>query len=276
MNHPAIAEAKVAVITGGASGIGLAAAMALSKRGMRICLADLEQTALERATKLVGGDTFGAVTDVARRESVDALRDMVFERFGQVDLLLNNAGTAGGSPKTFSGPDHWDRIIGVNLWGVVHGLQSFVPRMVKQGTPGAVINTGSKQGLTNPPGNAAYNASKAAVRTITESLAHELRNIEGCKLTAHLLIPGFTYTGMVARAMPERPPAAWTPEQVVERLLESLSRGEFYVICPDNEVTTAIDHARMQWNLDDIIHNRPALSRWHPEFQDTFTRFMKA
>jgi len=274
MDHPAIVEGNVAVVTGGASGIGLATAKALASKGMRICLADLDGDALASAANAISGDAYAVATDVSQRTSVDALRDAAFERFGRVDLLVNNAGTAGGSAKTYTASEHWERILGVNLWGVVHGLQSFVERMVAQGTPAAIVNTGSKQGLTNPPGNAAYNASKAAIRSVTESLAHELRSIDGCRVTAHLLVPGFTYTGMIARVMPVKPAAAWTSEQVADRLLERMAQGDFYIICPDNEVTEALDHARMQWNLDDIVHNRPALSRWHRDFKDEFTRFV--
>jgi len=273
MDHPALIPGNVAVITGGASGIGLAVAKALSDKGLRICLADLNQDALDSAVATLGGEALGVVTDVSELSSIESLRDAVMERFGQVDVLMNNAGTGGGGPTCFTRLGQWHRILGVNLWGVIHGLQVFGEQMVGQGTPGAIINTGSKQGLTNPPGNPAYNLSKAGVRTVTESLALELRRKEGCPITAHFLVPGFTYTGMIAR--PERPPGAWLPEQVAELLLERMAQGDFYVICPDNEVTEAMDHARMQWNLDDVVHNRPALSRWHPDFSDAFKRFIE-
>lgn len=276
MEHPAIVEGNVAVITGGASGIGLAVARALSDRGMRVCIADLKQDALDAATETLRGDAIGVVTDVANVSSVEALRDAVLDRFGRVDLLMNNAGTGGGGPSCFAGADQWRRILGVNLWGVLNGMQVFGELMLDQGTPGAIVNTGSKQGLTNPPGNPAYNTSKAAVRRITESLAAELLAREGSRVTAHLLVPGFTYTGMISKALPTRPPGAWTSEQVADRLLERMGRGDFYIICPDNEVTEAMDHARMRWNLNDIVENRPALSRWHPDFEHAFAEFMNA
>ena len=110
--------------------------------------------------------------------------------------------------------------------------------MLAQGTPGLIVNTGSKQGITTPPGNLAYNVSKAALKTYTEGLAHELRNTPGAKLTAHLLIPGFTYTGLTDGAT-EKPAGAWTGEQVVDFMLESLARGDFYILCPDNETERA-------------------------------------
>ena len=95
----------------------------------------------------------------------------------------------------FEPMEGWKAILDTNLWGVIHGVQVFGPAMIAQKTPGAIVNTGSKQGITCPPGNTAYNVSKAGVKVVTEALAHELRNIEGCQVTAHLLIPGFTFTG---------------------------------------------------------------------------------
>ncbi len=146
--------------------------------------------------------------------------------------------------------------------------------MLLAGKPAVVINTGSKQGITSPPGNAAYNMSKAALRNFTESLAHALRGAAGGVVSAHLLIPGFTFTGMSGGG--EKPAAAWTSEQVVDFLLESLSRGDFYVLCPDNAVPRVLDERRMQWSIDDIIKNRPALSRWHPDFEAAFATYVSA
>ena len=109
----------------------------------------------------------------------------------------------------------------------------------------------------------------------TEGLAHDLRNRDGCRVTAHLLVPGYTFTGMTARGG-DKPPAAWTADQVVEFMLEHLAAGDFYILCPDNEVTRAIDERRIQWTADDIIQNRPPLSRWHPDWADAFAAFMKS
>ncbi len=131
---------------------------------------------------------------------------------------MNNAGTGGGG-ELFGDPARWRRILDVNLWGVINGVQAFAPDMIKQGTAAAIVNTGSKQGITCPPGDTAYNVSKAGVKVVTEALAHELRNTEGCRVSAHLLIPGFTFTGMTKGSRTEKPAAAWTPEQVVDFML---------------------------------------------------------
>ena len=188
-------------------------------------------------------------------------------------MLINNAGVAGGGD-ALSNPEGWARVLGVNFFGVLYGAQAFVPAMADSGEPGLVINTGSKQGITQPPGDTAYNVSKSAVKALTEGLAHTLRNRPGCRVTAHLLIPGFTYTGMVARHVPERPPGAWKPEQVVDRMLEGVAAGEFYILCQDNETTREQDEKRILWAAGDLVENRPALSRWHPEWKDAFERFM--
>jgi NAD(P)-dependent dehydrogenase (short-subunit alcohol dehydrogenase family) len=145
--------------------------------------------------------------------------------------------------------------------------------MLAQGTPALVVNTGSKQGITTPPGNYAYNVSKAGVKVFTEGLAHELRASGGGQISAHLLIPGFTFTGMTGRA--EKPEGAWTGEQVVDFMLEGVARGDFYILCPDNEVTRQMDERRTAWAAGDIIENRPALSRWHPDYKDAFERFAR-
>ncbi|MGH6883401.1 MAG: SDR family NAD(P)-dependent oxidoreductase, partial [Hypericibacter sp.] len=152
-------------------------------------------------------------------------------------------------------------------------VQTFAPAMIAQGKPAAIVNTGSKQGITTPPGDTAYNVTKAGIKVLTEGLAHELRNIEGCQITAHLLIPGFTFTGMTDAA--EKPPAAWTGDQVIDFMLQSLAQGDFYILCPDNDVTRAIDNKRIQWAAEDIIKNRPALSRWHADYKDAFAAFMQ-
>ena len=117
--------------------------------------------------------------------------------------------------------------------------------MLAQGTACAIVNTGSKQGITCPPGDTAYNVSKAGVKVLTEALAHSLRNEEGARITAHLLIPGSTFTGMTRRGRTEKPPGAWTPDQVVDMLIAGMNQGDFYILCPDNEVTREIDNRRI-------------------------------
>ena len=272
--HPALAAGRAAVITGGASGIGLAAAKRFAAFGMKICLADLHQQALDRATEQLPGATIVTVpTDVSKVEEVHRLKERVYADFGEIAVLMNNAGvSAGGGP--WDHYDGWLRVLGVNLWGVINGVHAFTPAMIDQGTPAAIINTGSKQGITCPPGNTAYNVTKAGVKVLTEGLAHSLRNIAGCMVSAHLLVPGSTFTGMTARGRTEKPPGSWTPEQVVDFMVAAMSAGDFYIICPDNDVTRDIDNRRILWAAEDIIHNRPALSRWHPDYQDEFAGFL--
>ena len=174
------------------------------------------------------------------------------------------------------GPEaNWAEVIRINLWGVIHGTHVFAPEMIAHGEPGLIINTGSKQGITTPPGDPAYNVSKAGVKAFTEALQHELRNSEGCRVSAHLLIPGFVFTPLTARGRTDKPAGAWTPEQTVAFMLERLEVGDFYILCPDNEVTRELDERRILWAAGDIVENRPPLSRWHPDYAERFKRFLE-
>lgn len=271
--HPAIAPGNVAVVTGAANGIGAAAARRLAGEGMRLCLVDADGARLAAVQAELGEAAIAVTTDVSDAAAVEALAREVAERLGPVSVLMNNAGVGGGGD-ALSNPAGWQRVLGVNLMGVLHGVQAFVPAMAASGAPGLVVNTGSKQGVTMPPGDTAYNVSKAGVKALTEGLAHTLRNTAGCQVSAHLLVPGFTYTGMVASRIPERPPSAWTSEQVVERMFEGIARGEFYLWCEDNETPRAVDEKRVLWTAGDIVENRPALSRWHPDWKERFERYM--
>jgi NAD(P)-dependent dehydrogenase (short-subunit alcohol dehydrogenase family) len=279
MPHPAIVKDNVAVITGGAAGIGFAAASAFARAGMKVCIADVDETRLaEAATKLssIAGaaDVMTAVVDVGQFESLTELERAVRARFGGTDILMNNAGIQPGST-LFGEPDHWQRIIDVNMWGIINGSRIFAPGMIARRRRGLIINTGSKQGITTPPGNPAYNVSKAGVKAFTEALQHELRNTRDCDVTAHLLIPGFVFTGLTAKGRTDKPAGAWTPEQTVDFMLARLEAGDFYILCPDNDVPRALDEKRMLWAAGDIVENRPPLSRWHPDYADAFTRFLK-
>jgi NAD(P)-dependent dehydrogenase (short-subunit alcohol dehydrogenase family) len=279
-NHPALAANRVAVITGAASGIGLAAATKFVSLGMKVCIADANREALEaavaklRATAARPDDVRSFVVDVSSFDEVERLKTSVYEAFGDVALLMNNAGIGGGGG-LFGDRAKWRRVIDVNLWGVINGVQVFAPAMIRQGAASAIVNTGSKQGITCPPGDTAYNVSKAGVKVVTEALAHELRNIEGCRVSAHLLIPGFTFTGITAGARTEKPAGAWTAEQVVDFMLAGMTADDFYILCPDNEVTREVDERRILWAAGDIIENRPPLSRWHPGYKDAFAEFAK-
>jgi NAD(P)-dependent dehydrogenase (short-subunit alcohol dehydrogenase family) len=279
--HSALTEGRVAVVPGAASGIGLAAAKRFASMGLKVCLADLSQQMLEPAAAEVAaaspngsGAVVAVATDVSKLDDIHKLRDAAYSAFGEVAVLMNNAGTSpGGGP--WEHIERWRRVLEVNLWGVINGVQSFVPRMLEQGTPCAIINTGSKQGITCPPGDTAYNVSKAGVKVLTEALAHSLRNAKGAQITAHLLIPGSTFTGMTSRGRTEKPPGAWVPDQVADMLIDSMHRGDFYILCPDNDVTREIDNRRILWAAQDITQNRPALSRWHQDYSAAFAQFLR-
>lgn len=279
MTHAALTSGSVSVITGGAAGIGLAAAKRMAQLGLRVCIADLGadrlvRAATEVATLAAGGadDVMTLETDVSRVEDLHRLEQAVRERFGGTDVLMNNAGIQPGS--TMFGPSgNWERVLDVNLWGVIHSTQIFVPAMIARGRPGLVINTGSKQGITTPPGDPAYNVSKAGLKAFTEALQHELRNTPNCQISAHLLIPGFVFTELTAHGRTEKPAGAWTPEQTVDFMVERLEAGDFYILCPDNDVPRSLDERRILWAAGDIVENRPPLSRWHPDYAKAFEAF---
>jgi NAD(P)-dependent dehydrogenase (short-subunit alcohol dehydrogenase family) len=296
MAHPALSAGRVAVITGAANGIGLAAARRFRSFGMKVALADNDAAELEAVTRELGtrgeSDVIGVPTDVSRLADLERLRELTWERLGPVSVLMNNAGTGLGA-----GPweryDEWKRVLDVNLWGVINGVHAFIPRMLEHGLDGLVINTGSKQGITCPPGNTAYNVSKAGVKVFTESLQHQLRNTAGCRLSAYLLVPGWTDTAINRKAARDRarmngdsaaplaaseprPAGAWTSDQVIDYLLASIEKGKFYILCPDNDVSEALDRKRIAWAAGDLIEGRPPLSRWHSDFAAQFKKFSES
>lgn len=244
---------------------------------MAVALIDLPGAALDQAAaELAGGGlkVLAIGADVSDRAAVTAAAELVAREMPPVTVLMNNAGI-GAPSSTLTDPDVWARTLGVNLWGVINGTQAFAAAMLAHGEPAIIVNTGSKQGITTPPGNPAYNVSKAGIKSYTEALAHELRNLPGSKVSAHLMIPGWVHTGLTAASGAPKPDGAWTPVQAVDFMLAALQRGDFYILCPDNDVQRATDEKRIAWAAGDIIKNRPALSRWHPDYAEAFKEFLK-
>ncbi|KQS72365.1 short-chain dehydrogenase [Rhizobium sp. Leaf371] len=280
MTHAAFSANAVAVVTGAASGIGLAAAHRFASLGMKVVLADRKGERLSEAARAVAETSahgaegvLACATDVSELEALEALQEEVIERFGKVHVLMNNAGIQPGSA-LFGPLENWERVMAINLGGVINGTRVFGPAMIAHGEPGLIINTGSKQGITTPPGDPAYNVAKAAVKAFSEALEHELRNTPACRIAAHLLIPGFVHTGLTAKGRTDKPEAAWTPEQTVDFMMDSIARGDFYILCPDNDVSRELDEKRILWAAGDIVENRPPLSRWHPDHAEAFRTYL--
>lgn len=273
------APGNVAVITGGGSGIGLATAKRLAGFGMNIALLDVDPDKLARAEEQVaqaagdhGISVLPMVCDVSDPEAVQRMARDVISRWQAPSFLMNNAAVhVHGGPGGIMDPiANWHEVFSVNLFGILNGVSAFLHAMLESGQRAMIVNTGSKQGLTNPPGNPAYNTAKAAVNAYTQNLAHDLRNRDGGHVSAHLLVPGWTTTG------DHKPqPGAWSADQVAEHLLHRLADQDFYIICPDNETSSEMDKKRILWQALDMIENRPALSRWHPDYADQFAAFMK-
>jgi NAD(P)-dependent dehydrogenase (short-subunit alcohol dehydrogenase family) len=228
---------KVAVITGGASGIGLALARACLGEGMRVVIADVEPSALDHATGELSalGTVTGVRTDVSDAESVEALAARVFDDYGVCHLLCNNAGVGAPSANVWDTTvNDWKWVHGVNVMGVVHGVLSFVPRMLASGEEGVVVNTSSGDGGIAPmPAASVYAASKAAVTSLTECLAAQLES-EGTNLRAAIFYPsgGLLRTGLwtADRNRPadlarERPRS--TPAMTIESLEERAKAGGY-------------------------------------------------
>lgn len=273
-----ISLGRTAVITGAARGIGSAMAHELAARGMRLALLDLDGAALQALVDKLGSECLAVVGDVTDMKVLQRLYEQTLARFGAAHLLVNNAGiTHRAGP--WDTPAQWRTTLDTNFTSVLACQALFVPAMIASGQPGAVLNLGSKEGITTPPGNAAYSVAKAGIKVLTEQLAHELRRETEGRVSAHLLVPGYTWTQMNFPGMdPTRdmkPDAPWTPEQVVEYALARLSNEDFYIICPDNEVTSDLDTKRIRWAAEDIVKNRPALSRWHPEWSSRFAKWMQ-
>ena len=276
MSHPVLTAGRTAIVTGAAMGIGLAACKRFAALGMNVCMADIDRNELEMAAEAVKevaangrANILAIPTDVSKMAGIEALRDAAYDTYGEVGVLMNNAVTRVGRG-IWADLDEWRTAMDVNFWGAVYGVRAFVPRMKEQSLASLVINSGSKQGITNPPGHPIYNVAKSALKTFTEALQYDLRNSEGCRVTAHLRVPGWTTTGKK-----EHKQGAWLPDQVIDYLLAALERREFYIVCPDGDVTEEMDRQRILWSAGDIAERRPPLSRWHPDFTAEFEKFAK-
>ncbi|KAK8930175.1 1-deoxy-11-beta-hydroxypentalenate dehydrogenase [Metarhizium anisopliae] len=264
------ASGSSALITGGASGVGLAIAKLCRSKGMNILLVDVNAEALQTAKKqLVGEDDAGsdvvtAAADVSNADAWTELSKTATSAFSTIELLVLNAGI--GMRGTWGDDEYFNKIFQTNLFGVVYGINAFLPvvRQASQKRPTAIVITGSKQGITNPPGNPAYNASKSAVKTLAEHLSWDLR---GTNTSVHLLVPGWTFTGMTRGGNTEKPAGAWAPQQVAEYLYRKMEDDKFYVICPDNDVSEETDKKRMPWSVGDIVNERPPLTRWRDDWK---------
>lgn len=266
-------QGKVAVITGGASGIGRAVAEKAAAEGMRIVIADIEEGPLKEAEGELtgrGAEAIGVVTDVSDASSVRDLRDRALERFGAVHLVHNNAGIGTGGPIWDFSEEDWRWIIGVNQWGVIHGIATFVPLLMEQGE-GHVVNTASIAGLTTTAFLGPYHATKFAVVAMSEVLYKDLQTA-GSPVGVSVLCPGFVQT-RIAESDRNRP--AWAPERTVEgadelraaiqtmvdggippaavadRVIDAVKTNTFYILTHP-ELTEAI-----QIRCDDMVQGRP-------------------
>ncbi len=243
---------KVAVITGGASGIGLATARTLAREGMRLVLADIEPETLERATQELaaqGADVLGVPTDVGDRAAVERLAEQTYDRFGAAHVVFNNAGVAlFGGIETMSHED-WEWLVRVNLWGVIHGVESFVPRMIKGGEGGHIISTASFAGLVPNQGLGVYCATKYAVVGLSEVLYRDLSgygigvsvlcpmvvdtNISSCERNRPAELGGDS-TGFPPEGTAESPRPivgeTMKADEVAERVLEGIRTGRLYIL----------------------------------------------
>lgn len=191
-------QGKVAVVTGAGSGIGRELALACAREGASVVLADVDERGMAQAAALIaptGRDTLRVRCDVSKPADIEALADRTYERFGASHLLFNNAGVAVCGPTWTSTAEDWTWIVGINLMGVVHGVRTFVPRMLEQKDACHIVNTASVAGLLSLPGSGAYCVTKHGVVTLSECLRHELR-IEGAAIGVSVLCPAFVATGI--------------------------------------------------------------------------------
>lgn len=276
--HPVFRKGATALISGAASGIGLATAHFCYSRGMNLILLDVHEHSLLEATSQFPS-TSEIRTSIFHLDVADANAWKVLQQGisathpSGIDFLMLNAGCSvepEAGKTVWQDPEYFSRTLAVNTLGYTNGIAALLDTMKngKESKPRAIVLTGSKQGITNPPGNPAYNASKAAVKSIAEQLSYHLHS-DHPEISVHLVVPGWTYTGFSAGRFPSKPDGAWAPEQVVDYMNRKMADGVFYIICPDNEVTEELDRKRIVWSTGDVVYERPPLSRWRPDWKDT-------
>ncbi|KAK5118807.1 hypothetical protein LTR62_000016 [Meristemomyces frigidus] len=271
-------KGATALITGSAGGVGLAVAKLCASHSMNVILVDNNASKLSEAKTAVSSSGAANVEthtiDVGSISDWNKLKSAVEENGRKLDFLHLNAGI--GLNSDWTDTAYFHKIFEVNFFGVVNGINTFFPHFQdNKAEQKAIVVTGSKQGITNPPGNPAYNASKSAVKTIAEHLSFDLSK-SSPSTSVHLLVPGWTFTGLTAaRGVTEKPAGAWAPEQVAEYLYQKMGEGKFYAICPDNDVDWETDRKRMTWTMGDVVYERLPQSRWREEFKEEATRTME-
>lgn len=256
-------DGRIAVITGAASGIGLAMAHAFANEGMSLVLADVDAGALESAATEFGEDVavLTAGCDVADPADVDALRDAAIERFGAVHVVCNNAGVSTGGPIWSHTAEDWDWVLGVNFMGVINGIRAFTPLLIEQGE-GHIVNTASMAGLTSPPFMAVYNVSKHAVVTASETLFADLTLVGAEGVGVSVLCPGWVRTRIheAGRNRPGVDPDA-APDPTESALLEHVT----------GLIEGGIDPAQVAEMVVDAVRTRRFYILTHPEWNEMIT-----
>jgi len=275
MSVSVFSTGKNALITGAASGVGLAVAKLCASHGMNLHLVDNNSSALTEAKN--GITTKGTLEthtlDVASLDDWSSLKSTLDKSNTKLDFLHLNAGI--GAKGDWTDSSYFHKIFDVNFFGVINGINTFVPHFQNNSSDAkAIVVTGSKQGITNPPGNPAYNASKSALKSITEHLSFDLAK-SSPKTSVHLLVPGWTFTGLTGGGSTKaKPDGAWSAEQVADFLYKKMGEGKFYVMCPDNDVDWETDRKRMMWTMGDVVYERQPQSRWRDGFKEEATKTM--